>query len=463
MRKLPTSDPASKFALRILSLGLSLLLAINIAFGATDGATILGHAQLAQAVYDATGNTTPEGWNRAGDPILGNTGFKAAVFERTKPDGRVERVLTFAGTDDLADWAVNIDQAILGPGDFLGIGPNTQYQQALNLATSEVLKASSDGNVDLSITGHSLGGSLAQYASMMTGTEAVVFNSAGVNTLFENIPFKDSAGNLIANIQMRGDLISQGLSPLGQYGKIYEINPVPGRVAPLLTDPSTSIADAIKKSIPFYNSASDLYSRYERHGQELMVGSLTHFGVVDQIYLAQQVELQGLSQARLDILASNTRQDDIARLDVFNANVLSQIDDLRRFQTGIGINTPAFVFSTPVSTGGLVDITVPASSSFIFRVFDSGSLEDGDIINVNVASSAGGKNFGNISLTFGGQVLTIQIKKGAVELRIVAQNTGSSPPNTGGVIILSPVLEGPSSQNFNLNTGESGTLRVLAK
>ncbi len=54
--------------------------------------------------------------------------------------------------------------------------PSTQYDLA-DLLAKAVLLQTSRGNVVL--TGHSLGGGLAQYSAMRNGLRAIVFNSAG--------------------------------------------------------------------------------------------------------------------------------------------------------------------------------------------------------------------------------------------------------------------------------------------
>lgn len=137
------------------------------------------------------------------------------------------------------------------------------------------------------------------------------------------------------------------------------------------------------------------------------------------------------------------------------------------FRTG-GFITGAFqlpVFRTPTSTGGLFDIIVTLGQEpFRFRVFDSGNLQDGDRVSLQVRSRSG-LNLAptNITLTFAGQVFSVPVTPGPVEVGLTALNVGTSPPNTGGLRILSPIDSGPANQNFNLNEGQTGILRVIAR
>lgn len=92
------------------------------------------------------------------------TGFRAAVFSDTSGN----KTIAYAGTEmtSSGDWGNNIKQAFGGvPG---------QYQQGLALA-NEYQGAYGD---KVSLTGHSLGGGIASYASINTDLPAVGVNSA---------------------------------------------------------------------------------------------------------------------------------------------------------------------------------------------------------------------------------------------------------------------------------------------
>ncbi len=89
------------------------------------------------------------------------TGFKAVLAQ-----GNGKKVLSFAGTDSLVDVAVDIAQ-VLG-------GLPTQYRQALLL--TQAMRSTQGDN--LMLTGHSLGGGLASYCSVITHLTTYTVNPA---------------------------------------------------------------------------------------------------------------------------------------------------------------------------------------------------------------------------------------------------------------------------------------------
>lgn len=93
------------------------------------------------------------------------TGFRAIALKPTDPnDHRV--IVAFAGSSSGNDWDDNLAQ---------GAGlPTAQYGQAVDFANK--WKATDGNNVIL--TGHSLGGGLASYASIKTDLRATAVNSA---------------------------------------------------------------------------------------------------------------------------------------------------------------------------------------------------------------------------------------------------------------------------------------------
>ncbi len=146
-------------------------------------------AQMANDVYtlpDArTGKTgtaseadlAKAGWQRAGGADLDrlgingrdlndpDSGLQAAIY---KKDGQY--VVAFAGTQDAADWMADASQ---------GLGLKTaQYDQAAKLAQTMAYRV---GSSNVSFTGHSLGGGLAQTATVAGNSYGVSFNAAGVD------------------------------------------------------------------------------------------------------------------------------------------------------------------------------------------------------------------------------------------------------------------------------------------
>lgn len=225
----PTAPPTRRPALRRLAaLVLGVLLAGGV-WAAMSTERLRDLAALSEAVYEEdpskhAGQVLPDGYRRTDYGVDAETGFKYAVFER-EVDGRTERVLAFAGTDftQAADWDANVSQGSPWAGDV----PPVHYQQALAVATRVKRETDADSHASLTVTGHSLGGGLGQYASLLTGTEAAVFNAAalGPGTRRQIPPNADDA--LIHNVWIDGDVVREGTSLVPgshHYGEPLELD-----------------------------------------------------------------------------------------------------------------------------------------------------------------------------------------------------------------------------------------------
>ena len=115
---------------------------------------------------------TNSGWEQC-HTYSSLTGFKSALFQRQKDDGKYEYCLAYAGTDDIKD-------AITDVLNYLDI-PTLQYAESLGAA----LGASDD--YELTFTGHSLGGGLATLASIATGNDAIIFNPASIGPCMKSV------------------------------------------------------------------------------------------------------------------------------------------------------------------------------------------------------------------------------------------------------------------------------------
>lgn len=174
------------------------------------------------------------------------SGFRAIALKPTDPSDK-RTVVAFAGTDPKSgkDWVADVGQGI-------GFQPK-QYKEAVQFANK--WKATDGNNVIL--TGHSLGGGLASYASIKTGLHATALNSAplAINHLGGN-PFSSSVrnnknitqyyvpGEVLTNIDGKNPLDVRPGNKIAVQGKYSILNPLAailnhmgGSAAPGIPDP----------------------------------------------------------------------------------------------------------------------------------------------------------------------------------------------------------------------------------
>ena len=167
-------------------------------------------AELANDVYDPSGNELKGGWKPSGrntgiSTVNEETGFKSGLYERLQNNGKLEYAYVTAGTDitSLADWKTNIDQIVSGDTE--------QYSQSV--FNSMVLDFEI-GDSKLTFVGHSLGGGLASANAKAVNREAITFNAAGLSKLtVEN--YSLSYKPKITAFVVEGELIDYGQSVLG--------------------------------------------------------------------------------------------------------------------------------------------------------------------------------------------------------------------------------------------------------
>ena len=135
-------------------------------------------------------------WNVSNN-IESISGMKATIFTRTthiNGDLKTEYAIAFAGTDFNFGSVEEIAEAIKDVGTdiqhFWGLGISLQQIEAVKYA----FRLSSTAN-DVTFVGHSLGGGLAAFSSMLTGVPAITFNSASINggpKIIGNIMYGDN-------------------------------------------------------------------------------------------------------------------------------------------------------------------------------------------------------------------------------------------------------------------------------
>lgn len=135
------------------------------------------------------------------------SGFEVGLYKKED-----EYVLAFTGTDSLADGITDVAQIVwLKP---------PQYQLAAKITKYLKNKYKSK----LVLTGHSLGGGLAQYAAYKNGSTipTITFNSANVSKLYSSEGNEGNEGNNIININMDHDPVSTWGIGGKQLGTVYE-------------------------------------------------------------------------------------------------------------------------------------------------------------------------------------------------------------------------------------------------
>ena len=158
------------------------LAAQGLEFSETKSATNLAYDAKAGESYKFPNG---EHWKVVDVSEDKDSGFRAVALQSADPNDK-RTIVAFAGTDPTSgkDWIADGAQG-------LGL-PTAQYKEAVDFA--DKWKAAAGDNVIL--TGHSLGGGLASYASIQTGLKATALNSAplAINHLGGN-PLSSSVRN----------------------------------------------------------------------------------------------------------------------------------------------------------------------------------------------------------------------------------------------------------------------------
>ncbi|OMH39665.1 lipase family protein [Motiliproteus sp. MSK22-1] len=139
---------------------------------------------------------------------IGTDGLDYKIFEDSDSG---DLVLSFKGTEPLSlvDWVEDIEQAL---------GQSEQYEYAVDVAQSVQENVDNYNNqqgltgedaIQLSFTGHSLGGGLATAAALATGNEAIVFDAAGLSqATIDSLNLDINNAANITNFNVQGDALS---------------------------------------------------------------------------------------------------------------------------------------------------------------------------------------------------------------------------------------------------------------
>jgi len=178
----------------------------------TNSAIIQWHNELkalSAYVYDIQKNKLPEGYKILFDDYNPNSGFYGCVVKKGN-----DVVIVYRGTElkDIKDFSN--DKQLLDKKN-----PN-QAKDAMylyNLAEQYC----SNNNLFLTLTGHSLGGSLAEIVGAKTGTATVTFNAYGVRDVLKESEIKYE--NNITNYCSKTDYTITRINADKHVGKCYVV------------------------------------------------------------------------------------------------------------------------------------------------------------------------------------------------------------------------------------------------
>ncbi|MHB8760672.1 MAG: Mbeg1-like protein, partial [Thiobacillus sp.] len=134
---------------------------------------ILTYANLSNAAYGK--GTIPIGWTLLKTSPPSDTGF-AAIAVRNEATGEV--IIAYRGTDGWND-ITNADLQLALQNDV-----PKQYPEAAAFYTD----VKNEYGSNITITGHSLGGALAQLVAAITGVPAYTYNAPGVEAIYQTLP-----------------------------------------------------------------------------------------------------------------------------------------------------------------------------------------------------------------------------------------------------------------------------------
>lgn len=167
----------------------------GLTFAETKSASDLAYAKhdlKAGDVYKFQPNNKE--WRVAEISTNPETGFRAVALQPVDPNDN-RTVLAFSGSDEGVDWVNNFQQ---------GAGlASAQYGEAVDFANK--WKGNDDAG-EVILTGHSLGGGLASYASIKTDLPATAVNSAPIT--LNHLGFNPADAFRITQYYVPGEALS---------------------------------------------------------------------------------------------------------------------------------------------------------------------------------------------------------------------------------------------------------------
>ena len=167
------------------------------------------HEKLKQAsiyVYHEGNAQLPLGYRVIDKAENKENGFYAEAYS----DGK-DIIIAYRGTEDVQDFLIDLNMA---------------YSQLPNQCIDAVRfydKVANNNNSDITVTGHSLGGSNAEIVSAIRGSVAVTFNAYGVRDMFT--PYTKLKEDNIVNYVNEMDVLTM-VNGHNHLGKIYSVSDI---------------------------------------------------------------------------------------------------------------------------------------------------------------------------------------------------------------------------------------------
>ena len=148
-----------------------------------------------------------------------STGYQGTIYQRVDTG---EIIVAHRGTEGEKKWEGWIKDGALADGAMVTSRSNPQAKDAVELTQRAITHAQELGRKpgrtpEVTVTGHSLGGALAQYTAHYFNLKGETFNAYGVASLGYSIP---EGGNNVLNHVMAADSVSAASPHYGQL-RIY--------------------------------------------------------------------------------------------------------------------------------------------------------------------------------------------------------------------------------------------------
>lgn len=318
---------------------------------------VLPFAELSVAVYDAA---IPEGsdWRVLDQKRNSLSGFHAQAYSRA-PD---MIVVAFEGSGLLRDWVGkgSIQDWLnnLAHANPLGNVP-MQYREGLEYVENLI---AANPNAKIILTGHSLGGGIAQYVGASLELDAVVFNAAGLwwSTL-KDLPRKGSRGNVISRIVTEGYIVDGYLDVVKRQDIVASLGIGLGSLETVRVVSPGGISGYLQRH--GIHALRDAIKAISLAGHREFAADLRIATVVDSSGSMRQTDPRGLRKAALQMMIDRLNETAMLAIVDFNsrAKVLTELVTLGPMQGKV--RQSLFELAAGIGEGGGTNIRAGLQSA----------------------------------------------------------------------------------------------------